>query len=205
MDYHLTLFAIYDVMLSLIFGLTTVYFSIKVINKVFLKIDVLSMIREGNISIAIFEGALIVSTLLLVQNSVLPSVDALRTMVLANHGFTWTMLGISLLYFLLFYLISLTFSFLLIILTFYIFIKSTVEIDEVSEIKNNNTAVAILISLVILSTTLFIRPSLKNFNASLINYEALEKDMIKGDEGYDNQEMIVPQIAPPNEGPPVSE
>jgi len=200
MDYNLTLFAIYEVLLSFVFSLITVYFSIKLINKVFLKIDVLSMIREGNVSIAVFEGALIVSTLLLVQKSILPSVDALRTMVLANQGFSWTMLGISLMYFMLFYVISLAFSFLLIILTFYIFIKSTIEIDEVAEIKKNNLAVAVLISLVIISTTLFIRPSLENFNKSLIDYDKLEREMIPQEELYEEGEYIVPEQYIPPEG-----
>ncbi len=174
MKSSLILFTTYELLLALIFGLLTIYLSVRVLNKIILKVDFFKLIREGNIAIAVFEGTLIVCALLLVENSILPAVDALRTMVLANDGFTFQMFLISFGYFLLFYIISLAFSLLLLSVSFYVFIKATADVDEMAEIKANNIAVSILVSLVMVGVTMFIRPSFDNFIASLVNYNKLE-------------------------------
>lgn len=174
MKSSLVLFTTYELLLALIFGLLTIYLSVRVLNKFIIKVDFFKLIREGNIAIAIFEGTLIVCALLLVENSILPAVDALRTMVLANDGFTFKMFLISFGYFLLFYVISLAFSLIILSISFYVFIKATADVDEMAEIKNNNIAVSILVSFVMIGVTMFIRPSFDNFIASLVNYNKLE-------------------------------
>ena len=75
----------------------------------------------------------------------------------------------------LFYAISLAFSLIILSTSFYVFIKATANVDEMSEIKNNNNiAVSILVSFVMIAITMFIRPAFDNFIASLVNYNKLE-------------------------------
>ncbi|MDW7694017.1 DUF350 domain-containing protein [Flammeovirgaceae bacterium SG7u.111] len=175
MDTNLVLFSSYETMLSLVFGLLTVYLSIKIINQLIMKVDFFSMVKQGNIAVSVFEGTLIFCTLLLVENSIMPAVDALRTMVLATGEVTPRMMFISFSYFISFYFISLIFCFLLLIITFYVFIKATTSVDEIAEIKKNNISVAIMLSIVIISVTLFIRPAFHNFIGSLVSYDTLEQ------------------------------
>ena len=98
------IFSLYDTSLSLIFGLLTIYIALRVIDKLVLRENTLKMVKEGNASIAIFKGVLIICTLLLAHNSVTSSSAALQTMVF-NYGgkLTGKIFMISFGYFLLFY------------------------------------------------------------------------------------------------------
>ncbi len=174
MKSSLVLFTSYELILAFIFGLLTLYLSFKVLNNFVLKIDFFRLVGEGNTAVAIFESSLIICILLLVENTILPSVDALRTMVLAGNGLTFQIFSIAFGYFLLFYVIALAFSLLLLTIAFYVFIKATVNVDEMAEIKKNNVAVSLLVSAVMLGMTLFIRPAFDNFMRSLVNYNKLE-------------------------------
>lgn len=165
------IFSIYDMSLSLIFGLLTIYIALKVIDKLVLKVNTLKMEKEGNISIALFKAVLIISTLLLIQTSVASSNSTLQTLVEAHNKITVKIFLVSFGYFLLFYSISLVFSVLLILISFYVYIRTTVNLDEIAEIKKNNIAVSVSLSLVILGMTLFIRPSFDNLIKSFVTYD----------------------------------
>ena len=173
------IFSLYDTSLSLIFGLLTIYIALRVIDKLVLRENTLKMVKEGNASIAIFKGVLIICTLLLAHNSVTSSSAALQTMVF-NYGgkLTGKIFMISFGYFLLFYVISLVFSVLIILISFYVYIKATVDLDEIAEIKKNNIAVSISLSLVIFGMILFVRPSFDNLMKSFINYDAFSDKQI---------------------------
>jgi len=193
MKSNLVLFTTYELLLALIFGLLTIYLCIRVINTLILKIDFFRLVREGNIAVALFEGVLVLCALILVENSILPAVDALRTMVLATGGFHVNMLLISFGYFMLFYIISLAFSLILLSVCFYVFIKATKDVDELKEIKNNNIAVTLVISVVMVGITMFIRPSFNNFIGSLINYNKLENFVSIQPEEPNPDEEVTPQ------------
>lgn len=151
------------------------------------------MIKQGNVAIAVLKGILILCTLMLVQNSVFPSVDAFRAMASAHNTVNLTMFGISFGYFMLFYSISLIFSIILILLTFFIYIKATTNVDEIAEINKNNLAV----SIIILGMTLFIRPAFNNLVTSFVDYSELQKIKVnpKNSEG---NEVKIQKINPPN-------
>jgi len=195
MNQNLFIFGVYEVSLSLIFGLLTIYISLKIIDKLVLKVKTLEMIKQGNVAIAIFKGTLILCTLMLVQNSVFPSVDAFRAMAAAHNTLNLTMFGISFGYFLLFYSISLIFSILLILLTFFIYIKATTNVDEIAEINKNNLAVSLIISIIILGMTIFMRPAFNNLITSFVDYSKLQKI---GLEQKETENGKIQRINPPN-------
>ncbi|TAE08214.1 MAG: DUF350 domain-containing protein [Bacteroidetes bacterium] len=179
MNIELLILTTYQMALALSFGLLTVFITLKVVNNTVLKVNFFDLVRNGNIALAIFEGVLIFCVLFLVEISILPAVDALRTMAIAHQTFTFQMFLISFGYFLLFYAISLVFSYLLIISAFYVFISATAKLDEVQEIKNNNISAAILVGAVLLSVTLYMRPSLSNLVQSFVDYKSLEKPVVE--------------------------
>ncbi|MCS6832150.1 MAG: DUF350 domain-containing protein [Flammeovirgaceae bacterium] len=167
------LFGSYHLILALIFGITTVLISLAVVGKFKLNKTLSESMAENNIAISIFKGAWVICSLILVENSLEPSVNALRTMVFTKDAFTFKMLLISFGYFILFYGISIAFSILVLAAVFYAFIKMT-PLDEVEEIKKNNVAVALIVSLAMFAITMFIHPAYDNFMNSLINYDRLE-------------------------------
>ena len=179
MNFELLILTTYQMLLALIFGLLTVFLTLRVIHKTILKVNFFDLVKSGNIALAIFEGVIIFCTLFLVEVSILPSVDALRTMAITYQTFTFKMFAISFGYFLLFYTIALVFSYLLILSSFYVFISATAKLDEIQEIKHNNISVAILVGAVMLSVTIYIRPSLANLVHSFVDYRSLEKPMVE--------------------------
>ncbi|GAB4407522.1 MAG: hypothetical protein OHK0053_34130 [Microscillaceae bacterium] len=175
MDTNLLIFTTYQLSLALVIGLLTVFITLRVLNHLVLRIKVLELIQSGNTALALFQGSLIFCVLMLVETSILPSVDALRAMVLAHQTIAFKMFMISFAYFILFYLAALVFSSLVILSSFYIFIYSTAKVDEIAEIKKNNLSVSVLLSMVLISTTLFMRPAFSNLVQGLVNYDYLQK------------------------------
>jgi hypothetical protein len=196
MDLRTVFFASYELLISVIFGLITVYICIKVLNKSYLRSKKGNLLLQGNVAASIFAAVMIIVVLILVQGSVLPSVDALRTMVLAGEGITFSVVAISFGYFLLFYVIALVISIAVIFLTTQIYLVATVHIDEMNEIRQNNVGVAILLSAVLLAMTLFIRTPVQRFIGSLVNYESLERIPVDNQgksQPPDKEELVTPE------------
>src|SRR5690606_1698410 len=95
--------------------------------------------------------------------------------------------------FLLFFAITVFFSIIILLLAITVFFKATGYVDEMKELKNKNISIAIMVSMVIIGITLFVRPSLNRFISSLIHYEKFEtKSMEQDPEEATPGEMIVP-------------
>lgn len=192
MDWNTFFFASYEIIISILFSLLTIFITKKIINQLFVKLDKDEL--KSNIALALFNGSIIISVLILVNSSILPSVDTLRVMVLANEVITLKMVFISFLYFLLFFAITVFFSIVILLLAVTVFFKATGWVDEMKEIRNKNVGVAIMVSMVIIGITLFVRPSLSRFVSSLIHYERIENDTTSAEEELNTApgEMVVP-------------
>jgi len=174
MDLKLLFLASYELCLAIIFGLATIFITYKIFNRLLLRADTDAALKEKNVAVGIFAGATILSIMLLVQSSISPAVEALHTMMLGGVDVTFKMVLISLGYFAMFYAISLSISILIMLLVLWIYLRVTVDIDEVKQVRESNVAVSVLISLVVVAMTLFIKPSVNHFISSLVNYESLE-------------------------------
>jgi len=174
LNWQLILFSSYELVLSLSFGLLTIYIATRFINLIFLKSAKATENYRSNVSTALFTAGMIACVLILVQGSVLPSVDALRTMVLGQETINLEILMISLGYFLAFYSMAMIMSMLLIFTSIHIHMFATVDVDEIAEIKANNLAQAILLTGVLLGMTYFMHEPLARFMFSLVDYDALE-------------------------------
>ncbi len=192
MDIQTVFVSSYEVVISLIFGLLTVFISIKVLNITFLKSKGDNLLIKGNTAISLFAAVIIFCVLYLVHSSILPSVSALRSMVLGTHEITLKIVFISFGYFLVFFLVSLVISLVIIFLSTKIYLMATIHIDEMSEIKKNNVAIAILISAVLLGMTVFVKPAVQRFISSLVNYETLEKmDVVPPPLELESKELLI--------------
>ena len=173
MNWNSFLFATYEVILAMVFSLLTVFLTKVVLNKTLLKKDLDGDYK--NLAASIFGGTLILCILLLVSSSILPAVDSLHVMALAGKNLSGQMFLTSFGYFLLFFCISTFFSILFLFLALKVYLMSTRKLDEMEELKNNNTAVAVLMSIVLIGITLAVQPSLERFIFSLVNYDVNER------------------------------
>ena len=196
MDWNTVFFASYEIILSIVFSLVTIFITKKIVDKIVIKED---HSQKDNIALAIFTGTIIVSILILVNSSVLPAVDTLRVMVLANETITFKMVTLSFLYFLLYFSIAIFFSTIILLSALWVFFQATRWVDEMKELKSKNVAVSIVVSMAMLGIALFVQPALNRFIGSLIHYEKFESQALEQEEPHDD-ELVAPleQIEPKN-------
>ena len=126
---------------------------------------------KGNIAMAIFAGVLVLCNLILVQPSILPSINTLQTMLTGKENIDLGLMLVSFGFFVVFYFTTMLISFGVLLGATWIYLKVTIHLDEIKEIKANNIAVSIMLSLVVLGMTLFIQPSVNRFVASFVRYD----------------------------------
>ncbi len=172
MNWNTFIFATYEMILAVVFSLITVLITKFVLNKTLLKKDLET--DADNLAVSIFGGTIILCILLLVSSSIAPAVDTLNVMVLTGKTITFKMMGTSFLYFLLFYLVALFFSIVLLFTALRIYVASTRRVDEAKELSKDNTAVSVLMSIVMIGITISVQPTLERFIFSLVNYNMTE-------------------------------
>ena len=75
------------------------------------------------------------------------------------------------------------------------YLYSTKKVDEMEELRQNNTAVSVLMSIVLVGITLSVQPSLERFIFSLVNYDTSEQAL--EEEVPEPQQIIVPKKIEP--------
>ena len=171
MDLRIIFLATYEMILSVVFGLLTIFLVNKMFNWTLLKSDSENSLAKGNISMGIFAGTLVVCNLMLVQPSILPSINTLQTMLTGKDSIDLGLMLVSFGFFVVFYFVTMLISFGVLLGATWIYLKVTIHLDEIKEIKANNIAVSIMLSLVVLGMTLFIQPSVNRFVASFVRYD----------------------------------
>ncbi|MCP4914447.1 MAG: hypothetical protein GY909_15135 [Oligoflexia bacterium] len=166
----------YELIMSMIFAMITIYLATKFMNKFVLSKPVEWFIKEKHAPGCLISGTLICSVLYLVQGSIQNSVLALQSLLIANNQFTLKILGIALAYFVVFYIVTFLTSFIVIYVISEIYRKMMegINFDEEVQIKRN-MGISIFLSLICLGATLFMDGALNNFLGSLVFHEYLQK------------------------------
>ncbi len=204
MDWKLIFFSGYEIVLTLVYGVLTVFVAMKLLNRFLWNANNENLLKKGNIAIALLSGTIIVNIFILVQGSIRPSTDTLRAMVLAYNDVTFLIVVIALAYSLFFFLISTILGVVVISLIAKVYDWSTKNLDEIQEIRANNIAVAIMVSFVIFGITFYMRQPFNNFMQSLVDYESMEKvtiqklpvkplEMDKGKKVIDQGKIVLPE------------
>ena len=191
MDIKIIFLATYEIVLSIVFGLLTIFLVNKVFNRTLLKGDSENSLSKGNVAMGIFAGTLVICNLILVQPSILPSINTLQAMQMGKDSFDLGLFFVSFGFFLIFYLATTILSIGVLFSATALYLKATINIDEIEEIKKNNIAVSVMLSLVVLGMTIFIRPSVGRFVQSFVKYDmSIESNVTEIKEG---------EVAPPME------
>ena len=106
------------------------------------------------LSFNILASGLLLSIGLLMSEASRPIVTTISYLSRDNNN-SWVLLSIG--YILLFFILVMLFSFVVIFGSLWFFNRMTGEIDEKTELKNGNNGIALLLSILMISMTLFLK------------------------------------------------
>jgi len=166
MNTEIFYYSIIEIVISLFFGVTLLYFTYRIINKfVKKKFD----IKLDNTSFSIFTSSILFSVAYLISGIKSPILNSLK--ILGNNpdyegslfldSFKYSGLFLSII------IISIT---IIIFIAIKLFTYMTTDINEFEEIKKNNIAVAILTATIIISISLLVKESLYLLLESFVPY-----------------------------------
>jgi len=166
MNTEIFYYSIIEIVISLFFGVTLLYFTYRIINKlVKKKFD----INLDNISFSIFTSSILFSVAYLISGIKSPILNSLK-MLGNNPDYEGSLFLDSFKYsglFLSIIIISIT---IIIFIAIKLFTYMTTDINEFEEIKKNNIAVAILTATIIISISLLVKESLYLLLESFVPY-----------------------------------
>lgn len=171
MNTELFYYSLVEIGISIVFGVSLLYFTYRVINKlVKKKFD----ISSDNISFSIFTSSILFSVAYLISGIKSPILNSLK--MLSNNpeydgsliidGFKYSGLFLT--------VIIITIS-LVIFISVKLFTYMTKNINEFQEIKKNNLAVAILTATIIISISLLVKESLYLLLETFVPYPDVPK------------------------------
>jgi len=169
MDIILLFTGIVQVFLSLLIAVTLIYLASKIFRKLISGINETEELKKNNVAVAILNGSIILALILVIKKSIESAVtifgNTLRNpdTVFSNYLESGAiMIGHILL--------GGIIAFSAIYIGLQIFILLTNDLDELKEIKENNTAVGILLGIIIVSMALLLQPGLDTILNSLIPF-----------------------------------
>lgn len=169
MDLILLITGIVQLFISLIVAVTLVFLASKIFRKLISGINETEELKKNNVAVAILNGSIILALILVVKKSIETAVtifgNTLRnpeTIISDYLKAGLIMIGHILL--------GGIIAFTAIYLALQIFIRLTEDLNELIEIKGNNTAVGILLGLIIVSMALLLQPGLDTILNSLIPF-----------------------------------
>jgi uncharacterized membrane protein YjfL (UPF0719 family) len=169
MDFILLITGIVQVLLSLIIAVTLVYISFKIFHRLITGINETDELRKNNVSVALLNGSIILALILVVKKSIESAITIFGN-TLRNPDAVLTSYLQSALIMLGHILLGGMIAFTSIYAALQIFIWLTKDLDEMKEIKENNTAVGILIGIIIVSMALLLQPGVDTILNSLIPF-----------------------------------
>jgi len=171
--------------LSLLTGLLIFFLSFKIFTILTRNLDELKEIKGNNTAVSILVASFVFGIMILAKEAIDPAISNIK-ILLTGKTFATDILLFSILRVLLIYIIASLFAFIVLWLSMKLFMLLTAKIDEMEEIKNNNTAVSIIISVLIISVTLILSGSLKTIFEGFIPAQRLS-----GNEPFLNTEIIL--------------
>ena len=172
MDISLLAAGVLQLMLSLFIGLIFIYAGFRFFHKRIKAINEIEELKKNNIAVAILNASIILALVIMVKNAIEPAITVF-SMAIRNPDSTIIsfiqMAGIMLVQIIVAGLIA----YISIYIAINLYTHLTKEIDELSEIKNNNIAVSIVLGIVIISISLLMQQGIKSILDALIPFPFL--------------------------------
>lgn len=172
MDISLLIAGILQLILSLLIGLTFIYAGFRFFHKRIKTIDEISELKKNNIAVAILNGSIIISLVIMVKNAIEPAITTF-TLTLRNPDSTLSSFlqtaGIMLIQI----MVAGAIAFISIYVALSLYTFLTRDLDELDEIKKNNIAVSIVLGVVIISISLLMQQGIKSILDALIPFPTI--------------------------------
>jgi|TARA_B110000211_G_scaffold234469_1_gene304238 uncharacterized membrane protein YjfL (UPF0719 family) len=152
--------------ISILIGTIVLYSTYKITEKYIRK---KYKIETNNASYGIFCGAILFSVGYLISGIKDPILNSIE-LVGSNSNFSGSIFFESIKYIGLFLAISLFVILIINIISIYLFTIMTKNIDEFKELKNNNISIAIIMSIIVISICIMVKPSLYSILESFVPY-----------------------------------
>jgi len=169
MDLILLITGIVQVFLSLLIAVTLVYLSSKIFRKMISGINETEELKKNNVAVAILNGSIVLALILVVKKSIESAITIFGN-ILRNPDAVLSSYIKSALIMLGHILLGGIIAFTAIYASLQIFIWLTKDLDELKEIKENNTAVGILLGIIIVSMALLLQQGVDTILNSLIPF-----------------------------------
>lgn len=169
MDIILLITGIVQVVLSLIIAVTLVYLASKIFRKLISGINETEELKKNNVAVAILNGSIVLALILVVKKSIESSITIFAN-TLRNPDSVISSYFESALIMLGHIILGGIIAFTAIFIALQIFISLTKDLDELKEIKESNTAVGILLGIIIVSIALLLQPGVDTILNSLIPF-----------------------------------
>ena len=169
MDILLLITGIVQVVLSLLIAVTLIYLASKIFRKLISGINETEELKKNNVAVAILNGSIVLALILVVKKSIESSVTIFAN-TLRNPNSVLSSYFESALIMLGHIILGGIIAFTVIYIALQIFISLTKDLDELKEIKESNTAVGILLGIIIVSIALLLQPGVDTILNSLIPF-----------------------------------
>lgn len=166
MNTEIFYYSIIEIVISLFFGVTLLYFSYRTINKL---VKNKFEINLDNVSYSIFSSSVLFSVAYLISGIKSPILNSLK-MLSNDPNYEGSMILDSFKYSGIFLFIIIITIAIVIFISIKLFTYMTTDINEFEEIKKNNIAVAILTATIIISISLLVKESLYLLLESFVPY-----------------------------------
>lgn len=169
---------IVELVLSFVLGILVAYTSFRLFARITRDLEEVEELRKNNTAVGVMLGAMLIGSALILRKALFPAISSLQTALyegMCLQGFLQTA-GLSLVY----VLLALALAVGGIGFSTRLFLRLTHDIDELSEIKQNNVAVAVTLGCVIIVMSLFLSQGVQSFLSALIPYPAVESIQIMG-------------------------
>ena len=165
----------YELILSFISCMLTIYLSTKLLNKFVLSKPIEWFIKEKHEAGCLISGALVFSVLYLIQGSIKHSTSALQSLLLSHGKFSMVIVGVALSHFVVFYLITFVAGFGAIFVVSKIIRRMMATINFDDEVENKKSlALSMFLTFMVISVVVFIQPAMNNFLGSLVLHNMLD-------------------------------
>ncbi|MFI5236895.1 MAG: DUF350 domain-containing protein [Ignavibacteriales bacterium] len=169
MDLILLITGIVQIAISLLIGVFLVFTAFRIFRKLISGIDETEELKQNNISVALLNGSIILALIIVVRKSIESAITVFAN-TLRNPDSVFSSYLESALIMLGHILIGGIIAFTSIYAALQIFIWLTKDLDELKEIKANNTAVGILLGIIIVSIALLLQPGVDTILNALIPF-----------------------------------
>ena len=172
MDLSLLIAGILQLILSLVTGLAFIYAGFRFFHKRIKDIDEISELKKNNIAVAILNGSIILSLVIMVKNAIEPAITTF-TLTLRNPDSSLTSFLQTAAIMLIQIIVAGVLAFLAIYIALNLYTFLTRDLDEIDEIKKNNIAVSIVLGVVIISISLLMQQGIKSILDALIPFPTI--------------------------------